>query len=118
MISLKNARCLSRRPRLLSGTLCWSRPSDEFVTENPTRTPANMKSFRYCSQMNNTMSLMSPLAKSVLFLMFPVPSTIPNHGSTRPSHVRVQKREEGMWTGTTHDLTQKATWACGIFPHV
>ncbi len=123
LIALKNVRCLPSRPGSLSGDSCRSRTSDEFFMENATRTPVDMKSFEYCSRTNNTMSVMSPPAKSVLFLMFPVPSTIPNYGGTRRLHARVQRREEGVWTGwgrlsTTDDLTQKATWACHIFPCV
>ena len=75
------------------------RTSNEFVMENATRTLAEMKSFRYCSQTNEAMSVMSPPAKSMPFLMFPVPSTIPNHGSTRQLHARVQRREEGVLAG-------------------
>ncbi len=75
----------------MSRDLCKSRTRDEVVIENAS------KSLGYCSQANNAMSVMSPPAKSVPFLMFPMPSTVPNHGGTRPS--RVQRREEGVWVG-------------------
>jgi hypothetical protein len=97
LIALKNARCLSSRPGLLSGDLCRSRTSDKFVMENATRTPADMSFFRHCSRMNNAMSIMSPLAKSVPFLMFPVLSTILNQDGTRPLHARAQRREDKVW---------------------
>jgi hypothetical protein len=96
LIALKYARCLSSRPGLLSRDLCRSRTRDVFAMENATKTPADMKSFRNYSWMNNANSAMSPPVKSVPFLMFPMPSTIPNHGGTRLLHARVQRREEGV----------------------
>ena len=60
--------------------------------ENATRTPADMKSFRYCNRTKDAMRVMSPPAKRVPFLMFPVPSTTPNHGGIRPSHAKANVR--------------------------
>jgi hypothetical protein len=84
-IAMKNARCLSSRPGLLS---------NKFVIKNATRTLADMKSFRYCSQTNNAMSVISPPTKSMPFLMFPALTMSPNQGNTRPLHARAQRREE------------------------
>ncbi len=68
-IALKNARCLSSSPRLLSGDFCQSRTSSEFIMENATRMPVDMKLFTYCSWTNGALSIISPPAKSMPFLM-------------------------------------------------
>ena len=57
LIVLKNARYLSSKPRLSSGDMCQSRTSNEIVMENATRTPVDMKLFRYYSRTNDAMSV-------------------------------------------------------------